>query len=93
MKKHKGKLITGLLIVVLVPIWLLFGIFVDREFAVYYIFRKHRPFTELFFYAPLGESDASLESLLPVKQANEKSFDEFVFEGGGYERRIRLFSP
>jgi hypothetical protein len=92
MKKHKIKLIGGFMILLLLPFWLFFGVFQDREFATLYLFSKHRPSAKFFFYAPIGESDTHLEDLPSPKQYEEKAFDEFVYTGGGYDRRIRLFS-
>jgi len=72
--------------------WLSLGLFQDREFATVYLFTKHRPSLKIFFYSPLGESDKRIEDLSRQKQNEETAFDEFVYKGGGYDRKIRLFS-
>ena len=92
MKKHRGKLIAGVLALLLLPTWLFLGIFQDREFAVFYLFTKHRPSLKFYFYAPIGESDKRLEDLPASQQYEEKAFDEFIYTGGGYDRRIRLLN-
>ena len=91
MKKHRDKLIAGILVLLLLPTWLFLGIFQDREFAVLYLFTKHRPSLKFFFYAPIGESDTQLKDLPANQQIEEKAFDEFIYDGRGYDRRIRLF--
>ena len=69
--------------------WMFLGIFQDREFARnYYVFVKHRPSPKVFFYAPLGESDRTIESLPGRFQKEEQAFDEFVFRGGGFYRKL-----
>lgn len=92
MKKYARYLLLGLAAVLMAVAWLSLGLFQDREFATVYLFTKHRASPKIFFYAPLGESDDQIGSLPPEKQKEEKAFDEFIFKGGGYERRIRLFS-
>jgi len=92
MKTKKLKIIAVIVIAILIPVWLFLGIFQDREFATLYLFTKHRPTLKFFFHAPLGESDNRIEDLPPQKQYEEKAFQEFVFEGKGYDRKIRLFS-
>lgn len=85
-------MIAGLVILLIVPIWLFLGIFQDREFAILYLFPKHRPSMKFFFHAPIGESDTRIEDLPSAQQNEEMAFNEFVYEGGGYNRKIRLFS-
>jgi hypothetical protein len=93
MKKTVRYSLLALAAVSITAAWLSLGLFQDREFSTIYLFTKHRASLKIFFYAPLGESDNRIESLSPKKQNEEKAFDEFVYKGGGYDRRIRLFSP
>ena len=92
MKKVILYSLSGFGAILIIVGWLFFGIFQDREFATLYLFRKHRATLKIFFYAPLGESDNQINSLSPRKQNEEKAFNEFVYSGGGYNRRIQLFS-
>ena len=92
MKKTVRYSLLALAAVSITAAWLSLGLFKDREFFTIYLFTKHRASLKIFFYAPLGESDNRIESLSPKKQNEEMAFDEFVYKGGGYDRRIRLFS-
>lgn len=92
MKNCWNKLIVTLLLLLIVPAWLFLGIFQDREFAILYLFPKHRPSLKFFFDAPIGESDTRIEDLPPDQQNEERAFNEFIYDGGGYGRKIRLFS-
>lgn len=79
-------------VVGLLTAWLCLGVFQDREFSTLYLFRKHRLSPKFFFYAPIGESDRKLEDLPLGEQKEETAFVEFVYKGGGYYRKIRLFN-
>lgn len=62
--------------------WLFLGVYEHREFADKYLFLKHRPTFKFYFYAPLGESDGTLNDLDPELRYEEMMFQEFV-EGRG----------
>ncbi len=87
--KKSGIIVGGLSILLL---WLFCGVFEDQEFSILYGFVKHRPSFKVFFYSPLGESDIKMEQLTWRKQLEEKAFNEFVGEGGGYSRKHKLLS-
>lgn len=76
--------------------WLFSGIFFEREWREAHIFLKHRPSLKVLFYSPLGEADRSNVPgkegyLTPGQQAEESAYVEFVEEGGGYRRSIKVF--
>lgn len=76
--------------------WLFSGIFIEREWRDVHLFLKHKPSLKVLFYSPLGEADRSSIPgkegyLTPEKEAEELAYVEFVSEGGGYKRSIKLF--
>lgn len=71
--------------------WLFLGVYKDREFGNRRLFIKHRPSLKLSFYAPLGESDYTLNDLDPERSQEEVMYRTYVEEGGGYRRSIPLW--
>jgi len=91
MKKRVAVFFT-VFFILLLP-WL--GVYLDREFPSFYLFLKHRPSFDLFFYSPLGEADQSetpgVEGYLtPDKAKKEGLFVEYVEEHRGYKRALHL---
>lgn len=88
--------ITLASILTVVSAWALLGIFIEREWHDIHLFLKHKPSSKVLFYSPLGEAD---RSFVPGKEGyldseaeiEESEYIEFVEEGGGYRRSIRLF--
>jgi hypothetical protein len=74
-------LATGLLTILLTVLFT--GIYQDSEFHEKYLFTKHKPSFQLFFYSPIGESDMSIKELPAEKQKEESAFDEFVTSRSG----------
>jgi hypothetical protein len=70
--------------------WLFLGVFKDREFGEHHLFIKHKPTFKVSFYAPIGESDRTLNELNPEESHEEVMFREYVEERGGYRRSIGL---
>ena len=70
--------------------WLFLGIYRDREFRDKHLFIKHRPTFKFNFFAPLGESDHTLNDLNPEQRNEEIMYQEYVEQGGGYKRSIAL---
>ena len=76
--------------------WVFSGVFIEREWRDVHLFLKHKPSFKVLFYSPLGEADRSSVPgkegyLTPEKEAEESAYVEFVSEGGGYKRSIKLF--
>lgn len=86
----KRKLIAVLLPLVLMLGWLLLGIYRDREFGDHHLFVKHQPSVKFRFYAPLGESDFTLNDLDPERSQEEVMYREYVEAHGGNKRSIPL---
>ena len=91
MKIRTRRMLLGFTTTTIVTTWLFVGVFRDREFSTVYLFTKHRPSLKAFFFAPLGESENRIEDLSPQLRNEERAFREFVYYGGGYYRRIRLW--
>jgi hypothetical protein len=70
--------------------WLFLGVYRDREFGNRRLFIKHSPTLKFSFYAPLGESDLTLNDLDPERSLEEVMYRKYVEEGGGYRRSIPL---
>jgi hypothetical protein len=81
-------LISGVFLLALS--WLFLGIYHDREFGDKYLFIKHRPSLKFRFFAPLGESDHTLNDLNSEQRYEEIMYEEYVENGGGYKRSIPL---
>jgi len=89
MEKVSSRFLLVAGVMCLAVSWMFLGVFQHREFARnYYVFVKHRPSPKIFFYAPLGESDRTIESLPDRFQKEERAFDEFVYRGGGFFRKL-----
>jgi len=73
-------------------LWFFTGVYRDRESDSLYMFVKHRPSPHVYFYAPLGESDAPFSSLPPNQQKEEAAFRVFVESGRGYSRSMRIWN-
>lgn len=70
--------------------WLFLGVYREREFGDRHLFIKHKPTFKISFYAPLGESDRTLNELNPEQSHEEVMYREYVEEHGGYKRSISL---
>lgn len=94
--KRRTRIALVPLIIVGFLAWLFLGIFIEREWGDTHVFLKHRPSLKVIFYSPLGEADRSYVSgkegyLTPDQEAEESAFVEFVEEGRGYKRSIKVF--
>ena len=90
MKRRRGKILLGVLPVVLLAGWLFLGVFKEREFGGHRLFVKNRPTFKFSFYAPLGESDYTLNDLDPERAHEEVMYRQYVEEGGGWRRSVPL---
>lgn len=70
--------------------WLFLGVYRDREFGEHHLFVKHKPTFKVSFYAPIGETDRTLNELNPEESHEEVMYREYVEERGGYRRSINL---
>ena len=91
MRKRLLKFILVSLPFLLLIGWLFLGVYRDREFGNYRLFVKSSPTVKFSFYAPLGESDYTLNDLDPEKSQEEVMYRKYVEEGGGYRRSIPLW--
>lgn len=90
-KNKRRKYLAILLPPLLLIAWLFLGVYKDREFGNRRLFIKHRPSLKISFYAPLGESDYTLNDLDPERSEEEVMFRTYVEEGGGSRRSIPLW--
>lgn len=90
MRRKLLKYVAAALPLVLLAGWLFLGVYKDREFGGHYLFIKNRPTFKLSFYAPLGESDYTLNDLDPDRAHEEVMYRQYVEDGGGYRRSIPL---
>lgn len=90
-KRLVGVLGFGLVM----TMWFFVGVYEEREWRDAYVFLKHRPSPEVFFYAPLGEADRSSIPgregyLTPGQEKEEQAYVEFVEKHNGYKRSIKF---
>lgn len=90
MRRRLWKYLAVALPLVFLFGWLFLGVYRDREFGNRRLFVKHRPTLQFRFYAPLGESDYTLNDLNPEQSHEEIMFREYVEDGGGYRRSIPI---
>jgi hypothetical protein len=90
MRRKLLKYVAAALPLVLLAGWLFLGVYKDREFGDHHLFIKNRPTLKLSFYAPLGESDYTLNDLDPDRAHEEVMYRRYVEDGGGYRRSIPL---
>jgi hypothetical protein len=88
--KKRRLIFTGLSVALFLAAWLMLGIYRDREFGGHRLFVKHTPTFKVRFYAPLGESDRTLNELNPKESHEEVMYREYVEEQGGYRRSVGL---
>jgi hypothetical protein len=90
MRRKLWKYFAAVLPLVLLVGWMFLGVYKDREFGSHRLFVKNRPSFKLSFYAPLGESDYTLNDLDPERAHEEVMYRQYVEEGGGWRRSIPL---
>lgn len=90
MRRKLWKYLAAVLPVGLLAGWLFLGVYKDREFGGHHLFIKNRPTFKFSFYAPLGESDYTLNDLDPERAHEEIMYRQYVEDGGGYRRSISL---
>jgi hypothetical protein len=83
-----AKAAAGATFLLLIACWLSLGVFSDREFGDLYLFVKHRPSPQFYFYAPGGGADIAMSSLTPAQRRAELAYEEFVERNGGYKRAL-----
>lgn len=91
MRKMLWKFIAISLPAVILVAWLYLGVYKDREFGNRRLFLKSSPTLKFSFYAPLGESDYTLNDLDPEKSQEEVMYRKYVEDGGGSRRSIPLW--
>ncbi len=72
------EVVILLSIAIMVMGWLFLGLYRHREYGDLHLFIKPRPTFKLFFYAPVGESDTTLEQLSPMERYEEMMYKEYV---------------
>ncbi len=90
MRRKLWKYVAAALPLLFLMGWLFLGVYTEREFGDHHLFLKHRPTFKLSFYAPLGESDYTLNDLDPDRAHEEVMYRQYVEEGGGYRRSVPL---
>jgi hypothetical protein len=89
--RTRNKVIAVLLPAFFLIGWLFLGVYKDREFSQRRLFIKNSPTLKFSFYAPLGESDLTLNDLDPTRSQEEVMYRKYIEEGGGYRRSIPLW--
>jgi hypothetical protein len=90
MQKRFWKYVAVLLPGAVLLCWLFMGVYKDRKFGNHRLFVKNSPTLKFSFYAPLGESEFTLNDLDPQRSQEEVMYRKYVEEGGGYRRSIPL---
>jgi hypothetical protein len=88
--KKRRLILAGFSLALFLAAWLMLGIYRDREFGDHHLFVKHKPTLKIRFYAPLGESDRTLNELNPKESHEEVMYREYVEEHGGHNRSVGL---
>lgn len=90
-KQNLRKVAVLSLPIVIIVSWLFLGVYKDREFGKRRLFVKHSPTLKVSFYAPLGESDLTLNDLDPARSQEEVMYRKYVEDGGGNRRSVPLW--
>ena len=90
-RKKPLKYLAVSLPVLFLAAWLFLGVYKDREFGNRRLFIKSSPTLKFSFFAPLGESDLTLNDLDPERSQEEVMYRKYVEEGGGNRRSIPLW--